>query len=148
MNGPRGPAGLLALPLTDEIQLPTADELERQFTRAPFDAPRQPPLVDATLTLVRNAPDDVQDRTVTLWLDEEPWSRLRYGQTLTRSIPCGRHRVRANNTLLDAVAEFDAAPGEHIHFRCANTLARGSMLLFWMIHWAAIRVHLERIEGV
>lgn len=141
MGGQRDPASV-AWP-TDEVRAPSAHELARLFARSPADAPR--PATDATLTITRDAPDDVQDRIVMLWVDDEPWPRLRYGQTLTRAIPHGRHRVRAHNTLLGTIVEFDAAPGEHVQLRCSNTLARGSMLLFWLIHWAAIRVRLDRL---
>lgn len=130
--------------LDDEIRLPDIAELERQFGGTSSDAAHETAFPDAILTISRNAPDDVQDRVVTLWFDDEEWSRLRYGQRLTRSVPVGHHRVRAHNTLLSTTFEFDATPGEQIHLRCSNTLARGSFLLLWIIHWAAIRVRIER----
>ncbi len=99
---------------------------------------------DATLTIIRNAPDDVQDRWIRVWLDDEFWEILRYGMTLTRTIPPGRHRVKAHNTLNSDTVEFYAAPGEHIRLRCYNTIARGGYLTILTLGIAVIRVRLER----
>lgn len=97
----------------------------------------------ATLTVRRNANDDVQDRLVTLWVDEERWDVLRYGRTLSRELPPGRHRLRANNTLVNTTFEFDAAPGEHVRLRCSNAFAKGGALLMLLVGWAGLRVRIE-----
>jgi hypothetical protein len=142
MDGHRGPT--LIPDLDEDIRLPDIDELERQFGGTSSNGPHDTAFADAILTIFRNAPDDVQDRVVTLWFDDEEWARIRYGQSLTRSVPAGHHRLKAHNTLFATTFEFDATPGERIHLRCSNTLARGSFLLLWIIHWAAIRVRIER----
>jgi hypothetical protein len=130
--------------LDESVGLPDIDELERQFAGAPSDAPVEAAFADATLTITRNASDDVQDRPVTLWFDDEQWGILRYGQTLTRSIPPGHHRVKGHNTLIGTTFELEATPGERIHLKCSNTIARGGALLMLLIGWAALRVRIER----
>jgi hypothetical protein len=99
----------------------------------------------ATLTVVRDTPDDVQDRWVRLWLDGNFWEILRYGQTLSLNIAPGRHILRAHNTLNAYTLEFDAAPGDHIRVRCHNAISRGGFLSILMIGVAVIRVRLERM---
>jgi hypothetical protein len=99
---------------------------------------------DATVTIIRNAPDDVQDRWIRLWLDGEFWEILRYGMTLSRTVTPGRHRVKAHNTLTSDTIEFDAAPGEQITVRCYNAIARGGYLTILTLGIAVIRVRLER----
>lgn len=127
-----------------DIRLPDIEELERQFAGTPSDIPVTTAFTNATLSVTRNAADDVQDRVVTLWLDDERWDVVRYGQTLMRSVPPGRHIVKAHNTLIATRFEFEAAPGEHVRLRCANTMARGGALLMLLIGWAMLRVRIER----
>jgi hypothetical protein len=102
------------------------------------------PITDATLAITRNAPDDVQDRTVNLWLDGESWDTLRYGVTITRSIQPGPHRLKAHNTLFGTELAFEAKPGEHVRVRCTNAMTGSGMMLMVLIGWAMLRVRLER----
>lgn len=120
------------------------EKLEELWRGSPSDAGTMGAFTEATLTITRNAPEDVQDRTVNLWLDGHRWEALRYGTTVTRTIPPGPHRVKAHNTLFGAELTFDAKPGEHIRVRCINAMSGGGMLLMILIGWALLRVRLER----
>ena len=97
----------------------------------------------ATLTIIRNAPDDVQDRWVRVYIDEGPEEILRYGHTLSRELPAGRHRVRAHNTLSSDTIEFDAAPGQAVRIKVFNTVAKGGVLMLMATGFAFINVRLE-----
>jgi hypothetical protein len=98
------------------------------------------------LTIVRDTPDDVQDRWIRLWLDDKYWDTLRYGMTLSVELAPGHHRLKASNTLNRSALAFDATSGEHIRVRCHNAIVRGGFLSILMIGVAAIRVRLERID--
>lgn len=97
-----------------------------------------------TITIIRNAPDDVQDRWIRIYIDDRPEEILRYGETLTRDVPAGHHKVKAHNTLSSHVIEFDAAPGEQVRIACHNTVARGGILMMLTTGFAFITVRLER----
>ncbi len=144
MGRHQGPPGSGIAEREQDIRVPDSEELERQFAGTPSDLPDAAAFTNATVTITRNAADDVQDRVVTLWLDDERWDVLRYGQALMRNVPPGRHVVKAHNTLIATKFEFDAAPGEHVRLRCANTVARGGALLMLLIGWAMLRVRIER----
>jgi hypothetical protein len=101
----------------------------------------------ARLSIVRDAPDDVQDRVVNLWIDDHAWGRLRYGQTLTQDVDPGRHVVKAHNTLFGTTIEFDAAPGEEVRLRCENGLTGGGKLMVLMLGVAYLRVRLTRLPS-
>jgi hypothetical protein len=92
---------------------------------------------------VRDAPDDVQDRWVRLYLDDAPVEILRYGQTLRRELTPGRHRLKAHNTLSSDTIHFDAAPGQHIRVRCLNHIAKGGVITMLTMGFAYIKVKLE-----
>ena len=97
---------------------------------------------NATLTITRNAPDDVQDRWIRVFIDDDPEEILRYGQVLSREIAPGRHRVRAHNTLSGDSLEFEAAPGQAVHIKCFNTVAKGGVLMLMATGFAFINVRL------
>ena len=92
---------------------------------------------------MRNAPADVQDRWVRLYLDDQPVEILRYGETHRREIAAGRHRLKAHNTLSSDTIHFDAAPGQVIRVRCLNEFAKGGVLTMLTIGFAYIKVKLE-----
>ena len=106
-----------------------------------------PTETQGTLTVVRDTPDDVQDRWVRLWVDGTFWEILRYGDTLSVRLPAGRHRLKAHNTLNSDTVEFDLRPGEHIRVRCHNAIGSGGFLSILMIGVAAIRVRLELLQA-
>lgn len=98
----------------------------------------------AQLTITRNSGSDFQDRQVYLFVDEEPWGKVKYGRPMTREIAPGRHRVRAFNTLFSHTIEIDAVPGEHVRLRCCNAMPTAGWLMMIFLHVTALRVRLER----
>ena len=99
----------------------------------------------ATITITRDAADDVQDRWIRIFVDDLPVEILRYGEVLTKQVPPGHHRIKAHNTLSKHTIEFDAAPGEQVRIRCLNTVARGGVLMMLTTGFAFITVRLERV---
>jgi hypothetical protein len=100
----------------------------------------------ARLVIVRDHPEDIQDRPVYLWLDGEKVDRpLKYGKTFERDVVPGRHKIKANNTLFSTTVEFDAATGETVRYRCENGLTGGGMVMVLMMGVAYLRVRLQRI---
>jgi hypothetical protein len=81
----------------------------------------------ARVTVTRNLPEDVRQRQVYVSLDGQPWATLLFGQSATREIPPGAHRIRANNTLVWKTLSFDAEPGGHVEFEIANRPGRLSL---------------------
>lgn len=84
----------------------------------------------ATLTIHRTSPADAQQRQVIMSLDGQEIATLMYGQTATRTIPAGRHFLRAYNTLVWKTYDFAASPGADIHVTVVNRAAPGMM---WMV---------------
>jgi hypothetical protein len=76
------------------------------------------------VTVSRNLPIDVQQRQIYISLDGQSWTTLLFGQSSTRELPPGEHRLRANNTLVWKTVAFTLQPGEHAHFDVANRPGR------------------------
>jgi len=82
------------------------------------------------LTVSRNSPADVQQRQVIVRLDGEPFAILLFGQTLTREISPGSHRLRFDNTWVKKTVEFKAADGEEVNY---NVINRAGRFTWWMV---------------
>jgi hypothetical protein len=82
------------------------------------------------LTISRNSSADVQQRQVIIKLDGEPFAILLYGQTVTREIPPGAHRLKFDNTWVKKTVEFQTADGEDVKFDVIN---RAGRFTWWMV---------------
>ena len=123
----------------------TVEELERAWRGTDSGAARQPPKINnAQLTITRNGAGDFQDRQVYLFVDDEPWGKVRYGKAISREIAPGRHRVRAFNTLFSHTIEVNALPGEHVRLHCTNGMPTAGWLMMIFLHVTALRPRLER----
>jgi hypothetical protein len=79
---------------------------------------------ESRVTVTRNLPIDVQQRQIFVSLDGAPLATLVFGQSVTRPIAPGPHRIRAHNTLVWKNLEFDVRPGEDVQFDLANRPGR------------------------
>jgi hypothetical protein len=128
--------------VTEALEL---DELERAWHGPSSGDGRATARINsAQLTISRNGAADFQDRQVYLFVDDEPWGKVKYGTAVSREIAPGRHRIRAFNTLLSHTIEIDAVPGEHVRLRCTNGMPTVGWLMMIFLHVTALRVKLER----
>ncbi len=133
---------VLAPPVTDTLD---RDAFERAWHGVHGgDVATPTPATSAHLTISRNSPGDFQDRQVYVWVDDESWGKIKYGQPLSREIALGPHRIRVNNTLFNDTLTFTARPGEHVRVRCRNGMPRAGWLLLVFLHATYLRVKLER----
>jgi hypothetical protein len=94
----------------------------------------------------RSSAEDVRYRQVIMSLDGEPLATLLYGQQTTREIPAGRHRLRANNTLVWKTIEFEAAPGDDLHVNIVNRAAPGMLALVALFGAGPMYVTMEVVK--
>ena len=87
-------------------------ELERNWT--------------ATLTVRRQAPEDIGYREIYVSLDGDSIGMLRHGQVLTREIPPGPHELKAHNTLFRRTLPFTVDVGDHARFQAINKSGWGT----------------------
>jgi hypothetical protein len=96
----------------------------------------------ARLTIHRTAGWDEQSRQILCSIDGTYTGQLLYGQTLTREIPAGPHRLQANNTLVWKTVPFQADAGQHVHFTVWNEPMGGwlTRILFIFVGAAALKL--------
>ena len=107
--------------------------------------PQEPGDRDAVLTVERSDRADVRIRQIVATVDGEPFATLLFGETETRAIRSGAHRLRVHNTLVWKNVDFDAGPGEHVRFRVVNRPGPGSMTLLAILGAGPLYVTVERL---
>jgi hypothetical protein len=80
----------------------------------------------ATITVRRQSKDDVGYREIFLSLDGERIAILQHGDSVTREIEPGTHKLQAHNTLFWKTLEFTLGVGEHADFTAANRAGWGT----------------------
>jgi hypothetical protein len=98
----------------------------------------------ARITVTREHPRDMGQRHVLVYLDERKVGSLLPGQSLTREVPPGPHRLKAHNTLFGRTIEVDVKPGQHLRFVTANVPGFMSWLV-WVLGAGPIYVLLEPV---
>jgi hypothetical protein len=80
----------------------------------------------ATVTVRRQSPADVGYREVFVSIDGGPPALLRHGETLTREVAPGPHRLEAHNTLFRKRLQVTLHAGEHATFTTVNRAGWGT----------------------
>jgi hypothetical protein len=82
------------------------------------------------LTISRTSSTDVQQRQVIVKLDGEPFAVVLFGQTVSREIPAGSHRLRFDNTWVKKSVEFKVGDDEEVKY---NVINRAGRFTWWMV---------------
>ena len=102
---------------TDELALDTlVDDIEyweKLYKQQP-----------ASVTVTRTSEQDFKDRQLILTLDDEPMGVLMFGESLSRELGPGSHRLRISNTFVWKTIPFDVKPGEQVRFEAVNRPGR------------------------
>lgn len=100
--------------------------------------------MNARLTLARQSPDDVGIRQVFISLDGRDFGVLLNGQTVTKDVTPGEHRIRVHNTLVWKTIPLDLKPGEHATFLVTNRAGFGTYALVATLGVGPIYLKVER----
>jgi hypothetical protein len=97
--------------------------------------------------VARTLPQDVGTRQVYVELDGERIATLLHNETISTSIGAGRHTLRLDNTLQKKTIEFEAAAGETVGYRFANSGGRFMVPFLALIGVAPLFLTIERVHG-
>lgn len=101
----------------------------------------------ATLTIARQSPDDVGVRQVIVSLDGKEIAVLMNGQSVTKDIEPGEHKLRFYNTLVWKNVGFDVKPGEHARFMVSNRAGLGTYALVTTLGVGPIYLKIDRLDS-
>jgi hypothetical protein len=99
----------------------------------------------ARVTVTRTAAEDVGFREIFVSLDGGPNTILEPGDSMTREIAPGRHRVRVHNTLFRKTHEIDVKAGEHAHFVAVNRPGFGTFGPMAVLGAGLLYLRFERV---
>jgi hypothetical protein len=87
----------------------------------------------ARITVVRRSPLDVRQRQVVVSIDGETAATLLFGESVTREVEPGAHRLRIHNTLVWKTIDIELAPDEHAHYVCINRAGFGTYAMLSLL---------------
>ena len=96
------------------------------------------------VTVARTADADVRQRQVIVTIDDGQKATLMFGDSVTRDIAPGEHRLKANNTLVTKKVTFTAAPGVHVEFVVTNRAGKLTLGFLSLMGVAPLYLTLER----
>ncbi len=88
----------------------------------------------------------VMGRGLSLVLDRKDWTHLKAGRDAATEIEPGHHRLRVDNTYHKKTIEFDAQPGELVHYRITNKATFFGSLMLAVLGAGPMHLVIER-EG-
>src|SRR5690348_1096968 len=74
----------------------------------------------ASITVTRTSEEDFKQRQLIVYLDEQKLATLMWGDSVTRDVEPGPHRLRVSNTLVWKTVEFTTQAGEQVFFEVVN----------------------------
>ncbi|MEQ1912331.1 MAG: hypothetical protein ABMA15_26150 [Vicinamibacterales bacterium] len=103
-------------------------------------------LPKARLLVTRTSERDVRQRQIFASLDGTALGDLVWGREIAREIASGPHSLRVHNTLFWKTIDFEAAPGETVHFQTVNYAGKGFLNFVLIIGVAPLFLAVERIK--
>ena len=100
----------------------------------------------ASITVSREADEDVGFREVFVQVDGKDLGMLRFGDTISHELPAGPHRIRAHNTLFWKTHDIVLQPGEHARFVAINRAGWGTFGMLMFLGAAPVYLTFERAQ--
>jgi len=101
-------------------------------------------MLSARITVTRQAAADVRVRQLVVSIDGEKVATLLYGDSVTREVSPGQHRLRVHNTLVWKTVDLELAAGEHAAFTVVNQAGFGTISMLSLLGAAPLYVRVVR----
>ena len=112
----------------------------------PIDPAIRPDVFPASVTITRTSQEDFKSRQLIVWIDGERLADLLFGDSITRDLEPGPHRLRVSNTLVWKSVHFTVNPGEQIYFEAINRPGWGSLPLLVLFGAGPLFVTVRRMD--
>jgi hypothetical protein len=99
-----------------------------------------------SVTVTRTSERDYQSRQLIVWIDGTRVATLLWGDSATRELMPGPHRLRVSNTLVWKTVEFTLGPGEQAIFEAINRMGPGSIFFAMLLGVGPLYVTLKRLR--
>jgi hypothetical protein len=102
-------------------------------------------LFPASVTVTRTSEDDFKSRQLIVSIDGERVATMLWGDSMTRHLEPGPHRIRVGNTLVWKTVHFAVRPGEQIFFEAVNRTGFGSIFMLLVFGVGPLYVTIKRM---
>ena len=99
----------------------------------------------ASVTVARTSDEDFKQRQLVIYLDGEKLGDVMFGESISREILPGPHRLRVSNTLVWKTVSFEVKPGERVRFQAINRAGRLTYPMLVMIGVGPLYVTVTRM---
>ena len=99
----------------------------------------------ASVTVARTSDEDFKQRQLVIYLDGEKLGDVMFGESISREILPGPHRLRVSNTLVWKTVPFEVKPGERVRFQAINRAGRLTYPMLVMIGVGPLYVTVTRM---
>jgi hypothetical protein len=100
----------------------------------------------ATLTVTRTSEEDFKQRQLIVYLDGVKIATLLWGDSITKDVEPGPHRLRVSNTLVWKTVEFTLKPGEQAYFEVINRAGIGTYPMLLIFGVGPLYVTVRRMD--
>jgi hypothetical protein len=112
----------------------------------PVDPLAEQGVFPASVTVTRTSEEDFKSRQLIVWIDGERAAELLWGDSITRDLPPGPHRIRVSNTLVWKTVHFELKHGEQVFFEAINRPGWGSLPMLLLLGVGPLFVELRRMD--
>lgn len=110
------------------------------------DFTRLDELFPASVTVTRTSQEDFGSRQLEVSIDGEHAGTLLWGDSLTRELEPGPHRIRVHNTLVWKTVPFTLARSEQLFFEVVNRVGRGTYFFTLVFGVGPLYVTIRRMR--
>ncbi len=100
----------------------------------------------ASVTVTRTSEADFKSRQVVVSIDGEHTATLLWGDSITKDLEPGRHRMRVHNTLVWKTVEFALAPGQQAFFEVINRPGFGTVGMMLVLGVGPLYLTIRRMD--
>ena len=101
----------------------------------------------ASITVTRTSEADFKSRQLLVWIDGERVATLLWGDSITKDLLPGPHRIRVSNTLVWKTVECVLVPGQQAYFEAVNRTGVGTIAMMMVLGVAPLYVSINRMDG-
>jgi hypothetical protein len=113
--------------------IPDLDEIQSRFP--------------ASVTVTRTSEVDLKSRQLNVWIDDERVETLLWGDSITRDLEPGPHRVRVSNTLVRKTVNFELLPGQQAFFEVVNRVGFGTLPMMLIFGVGPLYLTVRRMDS-
>jgi hypothetical protein len=99
----------------------------------------------AAVTITRTSEEDFGSRQLVVSIDGATVAELLWGDSITRDLPPGPHRMRIHNTLVWKTVDFVLRPGEQLFFEAINKTGPGTLFFMMCLGVGPLYVEINRM---